>query len=108
MIHPVVLLLYFVFSYQLALSASTPIYRGLLSDRDCRWSVIEQSVDDRTLEERGLAVRTLSRHFLLRCYSRLCGVTVEARHFPVLMPLLVLTFCADVGTILSLEQHTLL
>ncbi|XP_065197104.1 LOW QUALITY PROTEIN: glutamate--cysteine ligase catalytic subunit-like [Sycon ciliatum] len=38
----------------LALSASTPIYRGYLSDRDCRWAVIEQSVDDRTREERGL------------------------------------------------------
>lgn len=38
----------------LALSASSPIYRGYLSDVDCRWDVICASVDDRTREERGL------------------------------------------------------
>ncbi|XP_029635280.1 glutamate--cysteine ligase catalytic subunit [Octopus sinensis] len=38
----------------MALSAATPIYRGYLADTDCRWSVIVQSVDDRTREERGL------------------------------------------------------
>ncbi|GAA5919676.1 hypothetical protein JCM6882_004535 [Rhodosporidiobolus microsporus] len=38
----------------LALSASSPIFRGLLSDVDCRWDVIAGSVDDRTEEERGL------------------------------------------------------
>ncbi|XP_012941987.1 glutamate--cysteine ligase catalytic subunit [Aplysia californica] len=38
----------------LALSASSPIYRGYLSDIDTRWPVIAQSVDDRTREERGL------------------------------------------------------
>lgn len=38
----------------LALTASSPIYRGLLSDIDVRWSVISASVDDRTPEERGL------------------------------------------------------
>lgn len=35
----------------LALSAASPIYRGLLTDRDCRWDVISCSVDDRTREE---------------------------------------------------------
>ncbi|XP_053600985.1 glutamate--cysteine ligase catalytic subunit [Plodia interpunctella] len=38
----------------LALSAATPIYRGYLTDVDCRWNVISASVDCRTREERGL------------------------------------------------------
>ncbi|KAK3088140.1 hypothetical protein FSP39_015291 [Pinctada imbricata] len=38
----------------LALSAASPIYRGRLADIDARWSVISQSVDDRTKEERGI------------------------------------------------------
>uniref|UniRef100_A0A8C4X1B7 Glutamate--cysteine ligase n=1 Tax=Eptatretus burgeri TaxID=7764 RepID=A0A8C4X1B7_EPTBU len=38
----------------MALSAASPLYRGYVSDIDCRWSVIAASVDDRTREERGL------------------------------------------------------
>ncbi|KAJ7680279.1 glutamate-cysteine ligase catalytic subunit [Mycena polygramma] len=38
----------------LALTASSPIWRGYLADVDCRWNVIAGSVDDRTEEERGL------------------------------------------------------
>nr|XP_054755836.1 glutamate--cysteine ligase catalytic subunit-like [Lytechinus pictus] len=38
----------------MALSAASPVYRGYLSDVDCRWDVISGSVDDRTREERGL------------------------------------------------------
>lgn len=38
----------------MALSAASPIFRGILVDTDCRWSVIEASVDDRTRQERGL------------------------------------------------------
>lgn len=38
----------------LALTGAAPIYRGYLSDVDCRWNVIASSVDDRTPEERGL------------------------------------------------------
>ncbi|GAA5988327.1 hypothetical protein JCM10908_002166 [Rhodotorula pacifica] len=38
----------------LALSAAAPIFRGWLSDVDCRWDVIAGSVDDRTPEERGI------------------------------------------------------
>lgn len=37
----------------LALSAASPVYRGYLTDRDCRWDVISASVDDRTREEMG-------------------------------------------------------
>jgi glutamate--cysteine ligase catalytic subunit len=40
----------------LALTGAAPIYRGYLSDVDCRWNVIASSVDDRTPEERGLKV----------------------------------------------------
>lgn len=35
----------------MALSAASPIWKGYLSDQDCRWSVISGSVDDRTPEE---------------------------------------------------------
>lgn len=38
----------------LALTASTPILRGLLADWDVRWNIISAAVDDRTPEERGL------------------------------------------------------
>jgi glutamate--cysteine ligase catalytic subunit len=38
----------------LALTAASPIYRGYLTDIDCRWNVISASVDCRTEEERGL------------------------------------------------------
>lgn len=39
---------------QLALSAASPAFKGLLADVDARWNVIAASVDDRTEEERGL------------------------------------------------------
>ena len=45
-----------IFYFQLALSAASPVYRGYLSDIDVRWTVIAQSVDDRTDEERGKKV----------------------------------------------------
>ncbi|CRK99012.1 CLUMA_CG011962, isoform A [Clunio marinus] len=38
----------------LALTAASPVYRGYLTDIDCRWNVISASVDCRTQEERGL------------------------------------------------------
>jgi glutamate--cysteine ligase catalytic subunit len=48
---------------QLALTAATPVLRGLLSDYDVRWKVISASVDDRTPEERGMRAggRTLRK-----------------------------------------------
>lgn len=36
------------------MTAAAPIFRGLLSDVDCRWDLIAASVDDRTKEERGV------------------------------------------------------
>lgn len=47
---------------QLALSAASPIWRGYLSDVDCRWNVIAGSVDDRTAEERGCTVSPLASY----------------------------------------------
>ncbi|KAF3150382.1 Zn finger-containing GTPase- Activating Protein for ARF [Orbilia oligospora] len=38
----------------LALSAASPIFKGYLTDIDCRWNIISGAVDDRTEEERGL------------------------------------------------------
>jgi glutamate--cysteine ligase catalytic subunit len=37
----------------MALTASTPLLRGRIADTDCRWGIICESVDDRTLAERG-------------------------------------------------------
>ncbi|CAG0920851.1 unnamed protein product [Notodromas monacha] len=45
----------------LALSAASPVYRGYLVDRDCRWNVVSASVDCRTKEERGLLPLTNDR-----------------------------------------------
>ncbi|KAF5269270.1 hypothetical protein FQR65_LT02571 [Abscondita terminalis] len=38
----------------LALTAASPIFRGHLTDVDCRWNVISAAVDCRTEEERGI------------------------------------------------------
>ena len=38
----------------LALSASSPIWRGYLSDVDCRWNILKQAMDERTEEELGI------------------------------------------------------
>ena len=35
-----------------AISASSPILKGQLSDHDLRWEVLEKAMDDRTLSER--------------------------------------------------------
>ena len=39
----------------LALTAATPIWKGMLADTDVRWDVISGSVDDRSTGERGTA-----------------------------------------------------
>uniref|UniRef100_A0A0L8FQN7 Glutamate--cysteine ligase n=1 Tax=Octopus bimaculoides TaxID=37653 RepID=A0A0L8FQN7_OCTBM len=45
--------------FQLALTAAAPIYRGFLSDTDCRWCSLSQSCDDRTMQEQGLEPLTI-------------------------------------------------
>ncbi|XP_064623415.1 glutamate--cysteine ligase-like isoform X2 [Lineus longissimus] len=59
----------------LALSAGSPIYRGYLSDIDCRWHVLAAAIDDRTEEERGVKplkndkfVIPKSRYDSIDCY----------------------------------------
>ncbi len=83
----------------LALSASTPIFRGYLSDVDCRWDVISASVDDRTAEERGLAPLNKqrfrigkSRYDTTDCYLYPCSaayndleVQYEQKHYETLV-----------------------
>jgi glutamate--cysteine ligase catalytic subunit len=66
----------------LALSASSPIWRGYLADIDCRWNVICSSVDDRTAEERGekplnenRLVISKSRYDSIDCYLSANSVT---------------------------------
>ena len=39
----------------LALSAASPIFRGILADVDTRWAVISASVDCRTPQEQGIS-----------------------------------------------------
>jgi len=41
---------------QMAITAASPLQRGMVSDWDCRWNIIGASVDDRTEQERGLKV----------------------------------------------------
>ena len=48
----------------IALSASSPIWRGYLSDIDCRWNVLKQAFDDRTKEELGLEPLKLNKKIL--------------------------------------------
>mmetsp|Transcript_16796 Transcript_16796/g.23526 ORF Transcript_16796/g.23526 Transcript_16796/m.23526 type:complete len:841 (-) Transcript_16796:220-2742(-) len=60
----------------LSLTAATPFYRGKIADTDVRWSVISQSVDDRTPNERGFVVNgerkkaqiSKSRYDSISCY----------------------------------------
>jgi glutamate--cysteine ligase catalytic subunit len=42
--------------FKLAMSASSPIWRGYLAEIDCRWNVLCAMSDDRTSEERGFEV----------------------------------------------------
>lgn len=51
----------------LALSASSPIWRGYLSDVDCRWDVLKQCFDDRTKEELGEEPLKENRRVLKKC-----------------------------------------
>ena len=50
----------------MALSAGSPIFKGKLADIDVRWSVIADSVDDRTPEERDVIFKYVT---YLRIFS---------------------------------------
>ena len=66
--------------FQLALSGASPIYRGYLTDVDCRWNLIAGSVDDRTEEERGLRVRHLHYSSISQLTRRLAPEAEPIRH----------------------------
>jgi len=58
----------------LAMTAASPIWKGILADIDARWNIISASVDDRPREERGLdqssngKVLPKSRYSTIDCY----------------------------------------
>ena len=54
----------------MALSASTPFLKGKISDFDCRWTVISQSVDDRRPSELGSICK--SRYDTISCFVSKC------------------------------------
>ena len=54
----------------MALSASTPFLKGKISDFDCRWTVIAQSVDDRTDLEMNKILK--SRYDTIDCFLSKC------------------------------------
>lgn len=54
----------------MALTAYSPIYRGTLSDIDTRWTVISQSVDDRTPSERSGVVLHDYSSYIAKSYSK--------------------------------------
>lgn len=69
----------------LALTAATPIFKGRLSDIDVRWTVIAQSVDDRTPAERGLIPKEVSL-FSLFCFFLLCILLIICESRILIMP----------------------
>lgn len=52
----------------LALTAGTPILRGLLADTDVRWNVIADAMDDRTQEEISSGKVPKSRYSSIDCF----------------------------------------
>ena len=68
--------------FMLALSASSPIWRGYLSDIDCRWRIISESLDDRTAEEKGEKPLESSQYriFKSRYDSVDCYLTEDGRN----------------------------
>jgi glutamate--cysteine ligase catalytic subunit len=52
----------------LALTAATPVLRGLLADTDARWNVIAASMDDRTRDEEESGAVPKSRYSSIDCF----------------------------------------
>lgn len=59
-----------------ALSAATPACRGLLTERDCRWNIIEDACDDRTIEERGC-----SNQLMMDCDFKISKCTISKSRY---------------------------
>lgn len=60
----------------LALTAATPIVRGLLAETDVRWNIVSASVDDRTPSEKTIISK--SRYDSISTYI---GTTAEAERY---------------------------
>ena len=74
----------------LSLSAATPIFRGYLSDVDCRWDIIAASVDCRTNQERGLEPLTSEKFVIPK--SRYDSISRSAcSTWPNVLPLYTVT-----------------
>jgi glutamate--cysteine ligase catalytic subunit len=65
----------------LALTAATPIYKGLLANTDARWNIISASVDDRTPAERG-EVPNAKQQYITK--SRYDSISTYISPFPTL------------------------
>lgn len=66
----------------LALTAGTPIFKGLLADIDVRWDIISAAVDDRTKVERGEvpgAEKPIAK-------SRYASISTYISPYPTLLP----------------------
>ena len=61
----------------LSLSASTPFFRGHIVDRDVRWDVIAQAVDDRTIIERGEVEQNLKNDNISPSLSSSSSITSD-------------------------------
>ena len=59
----------------MCLSAASPIWRGFLSDIDCRWNVISEAADDRTIDEKQ------RKNLTSRYCSAPCYVSEKNKHF---------------------------
>jgi glutamate--cysteine ligase catalytic subunit len=65
----------------LAMTAATPIFKGRLADIDARWTVISQSVDDRTPAERGLVTSSDDLQKLAsESYNEMVGQGVKRQY----------------------------
>lgn len=69
-------------SFQLALSAATPFFKGKIADTDVRWSVISQSVDDRTPAEKGLEVHLSHKDFRNVSNMNIAGLACRRKADP--------------------------
>ena len=75
----------------MAISAGTPVLRGILTATDTRWQVISASVDDRTKEESGEEPHTTARYTFAKsrydsidCYlSKLGAPFSDIEPFPI-------------------------
>mmetsp|Transcript_962 Transcript_962/g.1358 ORF Transcript_962/g.1358 Transcript_962/m.1358 type:complete len:854 (-) Transcript_962:240-2801(-) len=65
----------------LSLTAATPFFRGKVADIDARWTVISQSVDDRTPEERGLNGAAKEKHIRKSRYDSISCYISDSKDY---------------------------